>query len=145
MLAAEALRGGGAALASRERARLCLWRQARPEQRLADIDVAKPGNDALIEQKGFERLRLAWRALRQIGRRKRVRQRLHAKVFEMRMRRPSRHVEQRHIAEAARIVVADRCAAAHGENHVVVARIGIAVVIERARRFAAARAACAGS
>ena len=51
------------------------------------------------------------------------------------------HLEQRHVAEAARIVVADRRAAAHVEDYVVVARIGIAVVVERARRFAAARAA----
>ena len=59
----------------------------------------------------------------------------------MRVRVHRANLEQRHIAEAARIVVADRRAAAHGENYVVVARIGIAVVVERARRFAAARAA----
>ena len=59
----------------------------------------------------------------------------------MRVRVHRSHLEQRHVAEAARIVVADRGAAAHGDNYVVVARIGIAVVVERARRFAAARAA----
>ncbi len=41
--------------------------QVRAPQRLADIDIAEPGNILLIEQRALQRLRLAGEAFRQIG------------------------------------------------------------------------------
>ena len=51
-----------------ERGRLTLWRQMRAKQRLADIDIAKPRDNALVEQRGLQRCLLARASLRQHGR-----------------------------------------------------------------------------
>ena len=104
--------------------------EAGAEQRLAHIDVAEAGDDALVHQEGLEvGLLAAARGGRDrpaSGRRRAARRRGRAKkasLRELRLR------DQRHVAEAARIVVGDDGAARHREHEVVV--LG---VVRRARR-----------
>src|SRR4051812_13153889 len=46
--------GGTLGLLRRQRRRKPPRRQMRPEQRLADIDIAEPGDDALVEQRSLQ-------------------------------------------------------------------------------------------
>jgi peptidoglycan/LPS O-acetylase OafA/YrhL len=136
---AKPLRSRFASLALRKQPCLGVRRHTGPEQRLADIDIAKPCNDALVEEKGFERLRLARSAFREIGRREVDRKRLDPESPEQRMLRHVFGKEKRHIAEAAHIVITDDIAVAHAEHDMVVARIGVVIVVKRPGRLSAFR------
>ena len=64
---AKPLRSRFASLALRKQPCLGVWRQTGPEQRFADIDIAEPCDDALVEEKSLERLGLARSAFYEIG------------------------------------------------------------------------------
>src|SRR5262245_24028943 len=57
-------------------------RDARTEQRLADIDVAEPRHDALIQQRRLDRRAFAFQLRRQHSRRERIVERLGPQAFE---------------------------------------------------------------
>ncbi len=101
-------------------------------QRLADIDVAEPGNNALIHEERLEIGAAAMRALGQISRAEVLAERLHAETGEQRMRFQLRFRNEQHEAEPARIVVGDFSAARHAEEHVVM--LGVATSDRRHSR-----------
>ena len=87
--------------------RLALRRQQCAMQRLADIDVAEPRDDALIEQRRLQAGVLAGARLRQHGGVERVAERLGAERAQQRLVAEPRARHQLHRAEPARIVEAD--------------------------------------
>src|ERR1700730_6734332 len=76
-------------------------------QSLADINVAKTGNQGLIEERGFERICLPRKKPGQSRAVERIAERFDANVVEKRMRVEFRTQDQLHEAEAARMIVND--------------------------------------
>src|SRR3979411_1571309 len=76
-------------------------------QSLADIDIAKTGNQGLIEERGFERRCLPRKKPGQSRAIERVAERFYSNVVEKRMRGEFRTRDKLHEAVAARIVVND--------------------------------------
>ncbi len=101
-------------------------RQSGAIERLADIDVAEPGDDALIEQGGLDRGHLAGEFGSEIGA---VEPRLERLRPEAGQQRVPVGLAAPHIieqAETARVVEADDGAVVEGQDHVVVARLRLA-------------------
>src|SRR4051794_15925965 len=98
-------------------------RYAGPVQRLADVDVAEPGDDALVEQRRLDRRYLPGERTVQITGVETRLQRLGAEPREHRMRAllpPYQVIEQ---AEAARVVEPNDGAVVEGQHDMVV-RLG---------------------
>ena len=93
------------------------------EQRLADIDVAEPGDDPLVEQRRLDRRHLAGERRGQIGAVEAGFERLRPHAGEQRMRRFLAALDVVDQAEAARIVEAHHGAVVEGQHHMVVARV----------------------
>ena len=118
----------------------------RAVQRLADIDVAEPGNDALIRQRGLQRGLLAVAGLRQHRGVERIAERLRPERTHHRFAASSVVArDQLHEAEAARIVERDDRAVRHVEHDVIVRRELAARVMEFAGRPLVARRAARGT
>ena len=103
--------------------------EAGPEKSLADVDVAEAGDDALVHEEGLEVGLPPQRAPGQIGAVEIVAQRLDAEAGEEGILGEIALRDQRHVAEAAGVVVGDDGAAGHGEDQVVVLSV-IAVLVD---------------
>src|SRR3984893_10356706 len=89
-------------------------------QRLADVNIAKTGNQGLIEERGFERRCLPRKKPGQSRAVEFVAQRFYSDVVEKRMRGEVRTRDQLHEAEAGRIVVNDTRARREVERDMIV-------------------------
>src|SRR5215218_4197630 len=121
------LAGGG-----RERARRRFRMQPRPEQRLADIDVAEPGDQALVEERRLERRPLA---PEQAGDRlagELIAERLEPEIAEMRRGLELGPGHEVHQPEPARVVVGDARAVREVEDDVVVGALASSLRVELA-------------
>ena len=101
--------------------------EAGAEQRLAHVDVAEAGDDALVHQEGLEVDLLAACPPGEIGRVQVVAQGLDAEAAEEGVLFDFGGRDQRHVPEAAGIVVGDDGAARHREHQVVV--LGVVAVV----------------
>ncbi len=101
-------------------------------QRLADIDIAEPGDHALIQQQGLDRRRPAAKGAGEKGGVERVAQRLDPEAVEQLVRVERRRRDEQHEAEAARVVVGDAGAVFHMEDDVIVDRAPVAGMMEAA-------------
>ena len=111
-------------------------------QRLADIDVAEPGDDALVEKQALDRRPAARRErARQIGGVEPAAERLGAEALEPGMLIQRVGGDEVHVAEAARVVEGDQRAGLGLEHDMGVLRIRRLREVEVARP---SRRACAG-
>src|SRR5215207_9434656 len=122
---AAALRRAALALARlaggrRERARGGFRMQPGPEQRLADIDVAEPGDQALIEERRLERRPLAPEKAGDRLPGEFVAERLEPEIAKMRRGVELGPGHEVHQPEPARVVVGDARAVREVEDDVVV-------------------------
>src|SRR5690606_29593370 len=114
-------------------------RDACAEQGLADVDVAEPGDDALVQQADLDVLLLAGEGLGQAGAGEGVAERLGTQAGEPRMGLDRVGRDQAHEAEAAGVGEAEagRGAVAHGaEAEVLVLAGGGGGLLELAQLFA---------
>src|SRR3569623_2105529 len=126
---------GWRAAAIGQRGSLPFRRQMRAKQRLADIDVAKPSDDALVEQRRLQRSLFPRAGLRQHGGIKRIAERFRAERLEKRFIVEIGACDDLHVAEAARIVERDHGAIVHLEHDMVVGRVLATRKLNRARRI----------
>ena len=103
-----------------DRGREAPRRDAGAEQRLADIDVAQPGDDPLVEQRGFDRRHLAGERCGEISAIEFGFERLRAEPRQERVLFLLPALDVIEQPEAAGIVEADDGAALHGEDDMVV-------------------------
>ena len=99
-----------------------LRREPRAEQRLADIDIAEAGDDALVAERGLQRGLLAGAGSRQHGGVEFIAERLRPERAQQRLLVELGARHQLHRAEAARIVEGDDGAVRHVKHHMVVRR-----------------------
>ena len=99
---------------------LSLRGEPRAIQRLADIDVAKPSDHALVAERGLERGLLAGAGLRQHGGVEFIAKRLGPERRQLRLLLELGARHQLHRAETARIVEGHGGAVRHVKHHVVV-------------------------
>src|SRR5579883_868424 len=126
--------GAGRAALQSDRAGRAFRGQPGPVQGFADIDVAEPGDEALVEQRRLERPFAAGEQAGKRGAVQIVAERLETEPFER--RGVARLVERLdpHRAEAARIVVDDARAVGEADRHMIMRRIFRAGEMEFARR-----------
>ena len=117
----------------RERARRGFRVQAGAEQGLADIDVAEPGDQALVEEGGLQGRALALEEPGDGLARQFVAERLDAHAGEMLRGLDPRARHQIHEAEAAGVVIGDGRAGRELEHHMVVGAGAAVLVMELAR------------
>src|ERR1700730_10045639 len=108
------------AILAREASGGAARRQAGAMQGLADINIAKAGNQGLIEERSFERHCLPRKKPGQSRAVERVAERFYSNVVEEWMRGEFRTRDQLHEAEAARIVVNDARAGREIERDMIV-------------------------
>ena len=114
-----------------QRTGLASRRQSRTVQRFAHIDIAKSGDDALVEQRGFERCRFAGERRSQEIRVELIAKRLDADILEQLVRWRILFGKQVHHAEAPGIGVNDARAVIELEKDVIMrtASYGIACLL----------------
>ncbi len=112
-----------------------LRRKPRAKQRLADVDIAEPGDDALIQQRRLEACFLALAGARQHGGVEFITERLRAQSVEQRFGVELAPRHDLHEAEAARIVEGRDRSRGHVKDDVVVGDVLRALVIVVAPRF----------
>lgn len=100
------------------------WRDRRAEQRLAYVNIAEPGDDALVEQRRFDRGHLAGERRREVGGIEFRLERLRAQPRQQRVRRLSATLHIVEQAKPARIVKADDGSVVEGEHDVVMLGVG---------------------
>ena len=89
-------------------------------QRLADVDIAEPGDDALVEQRRLEACLLSRAGVRQHGGVECVAERLGTEAFEQRLGVELVARDELHRAEAARIVESHDGAGRHVKDDMIV-------------------------
>jgi hypothetical protein len=107
--------------------------QARAVERLADIDIAEPGDQPLIEQRGLEWRFFTGEALCDQRAVERIAERLDAEIAKQRMRLKPVAADQRHEAKAADVIIGHAGAAREVEDHVIMRGVARDLVMERAR------------
>ena len=119
-------------LAGRGRKRRCppLRRQLCAMERLAHVNVAEPGDNALIRERGFQRGLLAFEGPREGRRVEAAIERLWTEGLQRAITGLFAGVDDVHLTEAARIVEHDGGAGRHREQHVVVRIEAAAFVVE---------------
>ena len=110
-----------------------LGREPRAMQRLADVNVAEPGDDALVQQRRLQARLLALAGPRQHRGVEGVAERLGAEPVEQRLGIELCARHDLHRAEAARIVEGHDRARRHVKDHVIVGRMLRAFVIDSGR------------
>src|SRR5215831_12083589 len=98
-------------------------------QRLANINVAKPGDDALIEQRRFQACLLAATGARQHRGVEGIAKRLRTKAAQQRLMIELYPRHQFHRTEATWIVERHACARRQMEHHVIVGEVLAALVV----------------
>jgi hypothetical protein len=93
---------------------------ARAIERLADIDVAKAGDDVLVKQRGLHRRFLADKGFLEISARKLVGDRFRSHTIEGRIAIEIIERPEIHEAEAAGVVEGDSRPALHVEDDMIV-------------------------
>src|ERR1700691_4169466 len=105
-------------------------------QRLADIDVAEPGDDSLIEQRGFEAGLFSAAGLSEHRGVERVAERFGAQSRHQRLGIELGARDELHRAETARVVEGDDTAGRHMKYDVIVREMPLPLVIIRSKLFA---------
>src|SRR5690606_11434898 len=94
--------------------------EAGPEQAFGDVDVAEPGDDALVEKRGLQGRAPSGEPLLQHGARELVAERLRAELLEELVIEEPVVGDEVHRAEAARVVEADLGTVLENEDDMVV-------------------------
>ncbi len=104
-------------------------------QRFADIDIAEPGDDSLIQQRRLQARLLSLAGARQHGGVEFIAERFGAKVFQQRLGVEPVTRDELHRSEPARIVKGYARAGRHMEDDVIVGDVLAPLVIIAADRF----------
>ena len=109
-------------------------RDARPMQRLADIDIAEPRDQPLIEKQRLHRRLPPPKGLREKRRVERLLQRFDAEPLEELVAVELARGDEQHEAETARVVIGDAGAVLHVEDDMIMRGALVARMVEKPRQ-----------